>query len=134
MVSRKIVVLLLMLVLTACGDSGIRKQVENLDHAIDEYAYALRWLRKNDAVAYHMNRDGSRPEIDTSAMDVIRVTGFTIQEKKLNPDHTGATVTGELNYYHNEYGMLRTIIYTQSWWLEPESEKWYLDSEFPQFK
>ena len=134
-VIRNTVVLLLILVLTGCGgDSGIRKQIENLDDAINDYAYALRWLRKNDAVAYHMNLDGSRPEIDTSAMDVIRVTGFTIKKKELSPDNTGATVSGELNYYHNEYGMLRTITYSQTWWFEPVSKRWYLDSEFPQFK
>ena len=42
-----------MLALTACGDSAVRKKVENLDTVIDEYAYALRRMRKNDAVAYH---------------------------------------------------------------------------------
>lgn len=126
--------MMLVMVLTACGSPAVRTQVESLDRAIDEYAYALRWLRKNDAVAYHMNRDGTRPHIDTSVMDVIRVTGFTIEEKTLGPEMTTATVVGELNYYHNEYGMLRTIEYRQSWWYDGESKRWYLDSEFPRFK
>jgi uncharacterized lipoprotein YehR (DUF1307 family) len=131
---RKIVVLILILALTACGDSAVRKKVENLDTVIDEYAYALRWMRKNDAVAYHKKQDGTRPHIDSSAMDVIRVTGFTIKEKTLNADMTGATVVGELVYYHNEYGTLKTITYTQSWWYDAEAKKWYNESDFPQFK
>ena len=130
----KIKVLVLLLILSACGDAVIRERVEDLDYAIDNYAYALRWSRSNDAVAYHKNRDGSKPAIDVSAMEVIRVTGFTIREKTLNSDNTGASVKGELSYYHNDYATLRTIEYSQSWWYEPESKKWYLDSEFPQFR
>lgn len=126
--------MILLLTLAACADNAIRKQVEDLDHAIDSYAYALRWMRKNDAVAYHMRPDGSKPAIDTSMLDVVRVTGFNITEKTLNTEHTGATVSGELNYIHIEYGTLRTINFNQSWWYEPETKKWYLDSEFPQFK
>jgi len=33
---RKIVVLILILALTACADSAVRKKVENLDTVIDE--------------------------------------------------------------------------------------------------
>jgi hypothetical protein len=130
----KIKVLVLLLILSACGDTAIRKRVEDLDYAIDSYAYALRWSRSKDAIAYHLNRDKSRPTTDVSAMEVIRVTGFTILDKTLNSDNTGASVKGELSYYHNDYATLRTIEYSQSWWYEPESKKWYLDSEFPQFK
>jgi hypothetical protein len=131
---RKINILVLLFALTACGDSGVRKTVQDLDFAINDYAYALRWSRVDDAVAYHVNRDGDRPDIDLSAMQAIRVTGFTIREKNLNDDITGATVSGELDYYHNEYGTLRKVAYSQSWWYEPESKKWYLESDFPEFK
>jgi len=131
---RNICILVAMLILGGCGDSGVRKTVQDLDFAINDYAYALRWSRTEDAVAYHVNRDGSRPNIDLTAMQAIRVTGFTIKEKNLNDDITAATVIGELDYYHNEYGTLRKIGYSQSWWHEPETKKWYLDSDFPEFK
>ncbi len=131
---RNTLVMILLLMLVACADNAVRKKVEDLDHAIDNYAYALRWMRKKDAVAYHMQPDGTKPVIDTSMMDVVRVTGFTIKEKTLNDELTRATVTGELNYIHNEYATLKTINYNQTWWYEPETKKWYLDSEFPQFK
>ncbi|MEX2353226.1 MAG: hypothetical protein WD709_03490 [Gammaproteobacteria bacterium] len=132
----RIKIMALLLLLSACGggDSGVRKMVQDLDYAINDYAYALRWARTDDAVAYHVNRDGSKPDIDLSDMDAIRVTGFTITEKVLNDDVTAATVSGELNYYHNDYGTLREIEYHQSWWYEPESKKWYVESDFPEFK
>lgn len=132
--NRSYKILALVMILTACGDSGIRKTVQDLDFAINDYAYALRWSRSDDAIAYHVNQDGSRPDIDISVMNAIRVTGFTIKQKDLNDDITAATVSGELDYYHNEYGTLRKIDYQQSWWYEPESKKWYLESDFPEFK
>lgn len=127
-------ILILLFTITACGDAGVKKKVEDLDHSIDAYAYALRWGRTNDVVAYHVYRDASKPEIDMSVMDVIRVTGYTIKEKKLNDDITEADVVGQLDYYHNEYGTLKKLEYRQSWWFEPETKKWYLESEFPEFR
>jgi hypothetical protein len=125
---------ILVMLLAGCGDAVVRERVTDLDYAIDSYAYALRWSRSNDAVAYHMNRDGTRPVIDASAMSQIRVTGFSISEKTLDSDHNCASVKGVLNYYHNNGATLRTVEYTQTWWFEPESGKWYIDSAFPQFK
>ena len=131
---RMLLMAVLILSLTACSGSATRDKVGNLDRAINDYAYALRWLRKNDAVAYHMSRDRTRPTIDTSALDVIRVTGFTIREKTLDEDMNGASVVGNLDYYHNEHGMLRTIEYRQDWWYDEQSKKWYIESGFPEFK
>ncbi len=131
---RTSLIVILMLILAACADNAVRKKVEDLDYAIDNYAYALRWQRKNDAVAYHVRPDGSKPVIDTSMLDVVRITGFNITEKTVNPEITGADIAGEFDYIHNEFGTLRKIKFTQKWWYEPESKKWFLDSEFPQFK
>ena len=131
---RLTILLLMFLFLSACSSSGEIKKVEMLNDAIDNYAYALRWGRIDDAVAYHVAEGGDKPEIDSAIMKSIRVTGFNIKERTINPELTGATVEGELNYYSNEYGTLRSIEYSQRWWYEPESKKWFLDNEFPQFK
>ncbi len=131
---RKTLLLILMLTLGGCADNAVRSKIEDLDKSIDDYAYALRWMRKEDAVAYHRRPDGSRPVIDTKMMDAVRVTGFIIKEKTLTTDMNGASVTGELSYIKNEYGTLKTIEYKQSWWYEPKTKKWYVDNDFPQFK
>ena len=120
--------------LAACKEGGVRKQVQDLDYAINDYAYALRWSRAGHAVEYHLRRDGSRPDIDLERLDGVRVTGFTITEKTLDADAGGASVKGELNYYHDDYGTLRTLEYSQSWWYEPETGRWYVESDFPQFR
>lgn len=134
MIKSAMKMILLALLLSGCGGPAVRNNLEGLDRAIQEYAYALRWQRKEDAVSWHLNRDGSHPKIDASSMDQVRVTGFTIKDKTLDADMKGATVVGEMEYYHNEYGTVKKIEYRQSWWFEEKSKKWFVDNPFPEFK
>jgi hypothetical protein len=127
------VFLLMFLLLLACANQGEKQKAETLNDAINEYAYALRWGRIDDALTYHINDDGSRPDIDVSIMKFIRVTGFTIKQRTINPDQTEATVESELNYYHDQYGTLKSLEYIQLWLYMPDVKKWLLSSEFPKF-
>lgn len=124
----------LVVVLSGCGGASNKKRLSVLDDSIDRYVQALRWSRLDDAVSYHVGRDGGKAGIDLTPMEPIRITEYRIIEKIVNDDFTEATVTGELNYYHNEYGTLKKIPLRQKWWFEEESRKWYLESNFPVFK
>ena len=124
----------LVLLISACGNMQEKLKVQNLDKAIDEYAYALRWKRIDDAVSFHRNKDGSKPDINVGPMDDIRVTGFNIENKVLGHDMKDCTVTGELKYYKEDYGMLRTLKFEQHWWYDEEAKRWFVDSPFPEFK
>ena len=44
-----------------------------------------------------------------------------------------ATVTVEISYYHIDQGSVRTIEDVQLWWYQEESERWYIDGDFPAF-
>ena len=127
-------ILFILLSQLGCANSGGQRKLETLDDAIRNYSYALRWGRIDDAVAYHSNEEGSRAEIDVTIMKSIRVTGFATKARIINPEQTEATVTSELTYYNDQYATLRTMEYTQHWWYEPDTKKWYLDSEFPPFR
>jgi len=131
---RKLFIVSLAVLLTACGAAETRHKLGNLDHAIDEYAYALRWQRIDDAVAFHKRKDGTKPNIDTSTMNNVRVTGFKIDKRILSDDMTSATVTGELDYYKEDVGTLHKLHFEQHWWYDEDAKHWYLSSDFPKFK
>ena len=124
----------IILIQFACGSTGEQKKAVSLNDAIDDYAYALRWGRIDDAVSYHVNEEGIKPDIDQNVMKSIRVTGFSIKSRTINTEQTEAIVESELNYYNDEYGTLRSLEYTQSWWYQPDMQQWFLDSEFPEFR
>ena len=66
-------------------------------------------------------------------MDSIKVTGFEITDRNVNPEQTEATVEGKLNYYKNNSATIRTLEFNQRWWYEDNTKKWLLDSAFPEF-
>lgn len=124
----------LIVALSGCSGVKTKRRVLTLDDSINHYVQDLRWSRLDDAAAYHVNRDGQKADIDLKAMEPIKITEYRIIDKKVNDDVTEATVTGELEYYNNEYGTLKKISLHQKWWFEEKSGKWFLESDFPKFK
>ena len=119
--------------LLACNSASTRSKGEGLKDSLDEYVASLRWSRFEKAAEYHVNKDGSRPEIDASQGEYIRVTGHSMKKKEINEALDEARVRVELQYYHNEYGTLKKILVDQEWWYGEEQKRWFLSSEFPKF-
>jgi len=130
---RKLIICCLTGVLAACGAVGTKK-LNDLDRAIDSYVAALRWSRIDDASRRHLGKDYKQPEIDTSTMDQVRVTSYTIKKKVVNEDLNEASVISELDYYKTEYGTLKQMTLEQAWWYDEESKQWYIESDFPNFE
>lgn len=131
---KKLLILMLLLSgLLACNSVSTRSRGEGLVNTIDEYVAALRWGRFDRAAQYHMEKDGTHPDIDTSQLEYIRVTGHKMKNKTVNESIDEATVDLELQYYHNEYGTLKKTVVQQIWWYSEEAKGWFLSSEFPHF-
>jgi len=124
---------MLALVLVACNGVSTKKKAVGLTTAMDEYIAALRWGRLDRAMEYHLRRDGTHPAIDSSQLEYIRVTGHHIKKKSVNEALDEATVQIEMQYYHNQYGTLKKIIFDQEWWYQEEAKSWFLSSDFPKF-
>ncbi|MBI2969433.1 MAG: hypothetical protein HYY36_01680 [Gammaproteobacteria bacterium] len=125
---------IILVAVAGCGGSGQKKRLELLDEAIDQYTQALRWGRYLDVQEYHMTRDGERRQIDPAAMQAIRVTGVSIQNRTVNEGISEATVTGQIEFYQTDVGTVRHAPMNQTWWYEPEAKRWLLDSAPPAFQ
>ncbi len=128
-----IFVLTLAITLVACNGMSTRAKGDGLMTAMDDYIAALRWGRFDKAKEYHLNKDGKRPEIDTSQLDHIRVTGEKFRKKTVNEALDEATVQVEVEYYNTDYGTLKKLMLNQVWWYQEETKSWYLSSDFPEF-
>lgn len=121
------------LLIAACNGISTRKKGDGLITAMDEYVAALRWGRFDSAKAFHLGKDDTQPQIDSSQLEYIRVTGHTVKKKTINEALDEAVVEIEMEYYNNEYGTLKKIIIKQAWWYHHKANSWYLSSDFPKF-
>ena len=131
---RKILLLFVTLVLVSCNGGNVKRQISSLDDSITEYNKSLRWSMFNNLDAYSRTPGGKEMPVDRDAMKNIRITGYEVTEKNVNPDATKATVKGEISYYNNDYGVLKTIPFQQEWWYDAGVKHWFTDSALPEFK
>ncbi len=131
---RNILMLLTLIAMTGCAGANLKNQADKLNTALTQYGVALRWGHYNQAISYHMNRDGEQPLVDRNHLDHYNVTAFRPIDPVVNEDGTAATIPIEIDYYDKEYGTLRNIKEIQYWWYNEESRRWLIESDFPAFK
>ena len=130
---RTLVVISVVLI-AACSSMATQQRTSDLNDSLDRYAVAIRWAYYSDALAFHLDQDGKRPEVDLDKLDEISVTGYEIKEKTLNENQIEAFVRSELVYYQKEYGTIKKLKVDQSWWYNEEAKHWFIESGFPVFK
>ena len=125
--------LILSLMLTGCNQYKVQKRVNSLEASITSYDVALRWAQYQDAYAYHVSPNGTQPPADLERLNEISVTGVKPVQKIINEDHTEATVRYVITYYIKDQGTLKEIKAEHNWWVNQETNQWFIDSEFPKF-
>jgi len=131
---RNILMLFILVILTGCAGANLRNQVDKLKTTLTQYGVALRWAHYNQAIAYHMNRDGEQILVDKNHLEHYNVTAFRPIDPVVNEEGTEATIPVEIDYYDKEYGTLRKIKEIQYWWYNEENKRWFVESDFPNFK
>jgi hypothetical protein len=133
--------LLWVFILILCGacsemrsNMNVRNQADRLNSALNTYGADLRWGRYNFAYDYHVQRDGTQPQVNLERLENFSVTSFTPINPVLNADGTEAVIPIEIKYYDEQYGTLRTFKETQLWWFNAESKTWNIESDFPALK
>lgn len=131
---RNILLLFALVAMTGCAGANLKNQVDKLNTALTQYGVALRWAYYNQAISYHVNREGEQALVDRNHLEHFNVTAFRPVDPVVNEDGTEATIPVEIDYYDKEYGTLRNIKLIQYWWYNEESKRWFIESEFPVFK
>lgn len=134
MIRRSYFLVLVLVLLSACVNIGIKRKVSMLDDEITDYTVSLRWSMLDTIESYHKNKNGKTRPLDRSAMEDIRVTNVDLQEKSLNQDFTEAVVKGEVDYYRVDSGALKKLSITQNWWYDDKEKHWFIDGDYIKFK
>lgn len=130
----RIIFIVLIVAVGGCKQYTTTKRVNNIETAITNYDVAMRWAQYPEAYRYHVSPNGTQPPANLDALKELSITGIKVVEKTLNDDHTEATVGIEISYFFKDQGTVRKLKLTQRWWVNPETNQWFIDDEFPVFK
>jgi len=126
---RGILLLLVGVLLTACAAGPDRKVL--LDDTLRGYERTLRW-DDIPKTAQFQREAGEAP--DRSEFRGLRVTGYRVLNRTMEPDQTALTQTVELTYFREDEAVERTVTDTQRWAYDPERKAWLLETPLPRFR
>ena len=119
--------------LDGCATKKKNQTLSTFDETTRLYGRLLRWREFEGAVNMIRHQDESTVEINLDGFEDIRVTNYEIKKVVLSEDLKTAVVEADISYYFETTNIVKTIRDMQNWWYLEESEKWFLDDDFPAF-
>lgn len=128
-----LVTVMLLGVSSGCARLEAEERSIQLQDLWSAYRKAIRWAEFEIAKDYVRHRDGSGYDYDKTYHEGIKVTSMEITKRNVSMEKLEAVITAEISYYHLDHGSVKSIVDTQVWWYDEETERWYLDGVFPAF-
>ena len=134
-----IVVAICIVSISGCRTLSAKNQADKLERSVTYYASALRWGRLQDAVNYHVTREGKSTQVNLEYLKQFGVTSLDVISKTMIPSAekdgiVEADIVFEMSYFHKEQGTVRKLKLNQIWWYNAEIKHWLIETDFPEFK
>jgi len=133
----KLLVLVALLMLSACQSIHISKVAEDFDKASRGYFRMVRW-NDLDKAPLHFVDATLREEFEkrVKVSRDVEITDYRVKHLECRPEKGDAEVTVEWDYYIPPSVKLKTVEDPQKWrYIEEEKRKgWMLMTLFPEFK
>jgi hypothetical protein len=133
----KLLVLVALLMLSACHSLHISKVAEDFDKGSRSYFRMVRWNELDKTPLYFVD-DTLRAEFEkrVKAAKDVQITDYRVKYLECRPEKGDAEVTVEWDYYIPPSIKLKTVEDPQKWrYIEEEARKgWILMTLLPEFK
>ncbi|MBT3010976.1 MAG: asparagine synthetase [Candidatus Thiodiazotropha sp. (ex Lucina aurantia)] len=129
---RLIITIALISLLTACQTLGERKRAQTLQDTLRSYEATVRWSSGQHASKF---QDPEHAATDrTPGRANIRVTGYEVIQGPTMLGDKRAVQTAVIQFVFQESQVVKEIADQQEWLYDEAQEKWYLNSQLPEFK
>jgi hypothetical protein len=117
---------------TGCGGIKDDKVAMRLESSLSAYRQSIRWGYWDAAAAFlHPSK---RTEIDSEALENIRVTSYEVVQPPVVDEDMQAAQLVRIEYVLNDRQRLESLADRQDWRFEEASNAWWLHSSLPKFK
>ncbi len=132
MITRFLIGLLVIFLLTGCQTLSERKQADALQEVLRTYGGVVRWG------SFDQLRRFVRPEMAGETIAVtsepIRVTHYEVVQGPALVDGNKAIQTALIQYVFVDSQVVKEVVDQQTWEYDAEQESWYLISPLPSLK
>lgn len=103
-----------------------------MEEQLGAYGTALRWSRFEQAL--DMLAPALRVGYDVRAFDYVHVTSYNPLHQQESSDRSVLTQKVEIRYFLENEGAEKSMIDLQTWMLDKEKDKWFLQTGLPNFR
>jgi hypothetical protein len=118
--------------IAGCATLAKQKQLDSLEASLRTYEMAIRWSQYEVAKEFIQNIE--RQAQLFKKFSTIKVTSYEVLSLKVSIDDLQAEQKVEIKYYDPSHMIENTLVDIQSWKYNEEEKRWYLQSDFPDFK
>ncbi len=115
-------------------ESSFEKRMHIFEQTTFKYENALRWGYFSVAYDYIKKTDSGQVEPDFGKLRDIRISTYEVLKSTLSGNEQQALRTVEIKYYNINTLIEKTLIIEEKWEFDREEKRWYLLSNFPDFK
>ena len=125
---------ILAMLITACGSVPERIAKEKFSQIARSYELSITWS-EFEAAATHLKPESDDAEPpDFEQLKNIEVSRYRIKRVALSNDREEITQVVEIEYFHKDKMIVKTIVNTQIWKYDAQLKRWFLTNGLPDFK
>jgi len=117
-----------------CATYKNQKQLDTFEKTTDSYRLAIRWGYYEMAHKFIIIKDNEKQATAFEKFKDIKVTSYEIQRINISENKQSVKQTVEIQYYHINQMIEKTLIDRQLWEYDVTEQKWYLQSGLPDFR
>lgn len=122
------------LALPGCAHVKQEKDLERLDNRQKLFMKAVRWKSYSTAAGVIKYRNPARRLAPLDGLDDITVTSYDLLGSVVNFEENTAVAQVLFGYIQEKTGRTHKITHDQLWWLDEETNQWFIDGDMPDFK
>ena len=118
------------------GCAGIQtgKRMTLFDDTARAYLRAIRWGDYETAFAFRNLQSADTKLPDFKDLSQVRVTAYNVKQTILSEDQLKVLRIVDFQYYRISNVTVKNLIDRQTWEYDKEANRWYLTSDFPDFR
>ncbi|MGD8962714.1 MAG: hypothetical protein PVF29_04300 [Desulfobacterales bacterium] len=125
--------MVLVLLILGCASMKTGEKMSQFDETSRAYLRAIRWGEYEAAFSFKKltARDEELPDFENYR--TVKVTNYKVKQTIISKDRSKIIQIVDFQYYRMKDVIVKNLIDRQKWEYDPEQEKWFLQSNLPEF-